>query len=156
MQRLRDAQTAFVRGTATAEQLHLLEQERAGEELSSMAAETKRRKKEAGVWTRVKALVGSSAGSLGREGGRSGGGLDGEGERLLVVEEGWVPGEVAVRQSMTMDPASSSDEVVVPRRAIAGGPLDVYAGNIAGALSSSSSKRDSSWMSWMRGERPKS
>src|SRR2546423_14934299 len=67
MQRLTDAQTAFLRGEATPEQLHLLEQERAGEEMAKKAAEEERRKKEAGMEGRLEEIEGSSSGDKGRE-----------------------------------------------------------------------------------------
>ena len=54
LQRLSDAQTAFLRGEATAEQLHLLEQERAGEEIQIQWKEEKERKKASSLWGKTK------------------------------------------------------------------------------------------------------
>lgn len=96
LQRLQDAQTAFLKGEATAEQLHLLEQERAGEELATKRKQEDDATKTRGLWAQVKGLVGkgAAAGEMGadtvgeaearevRQGGR---------ERLL--EEGWLEGE---------------------------------------------------------------
>jgi hypothetical protein len=96
MQRLHDAQSAFLRGDATPEQLHLLEQERAGEEMTEMAVAEKARKKEQGILGRARAFIGMGAagGEMGREDevvevslrpGRQ------SGERIL---EEWIEGEV--------------------------------------------------------------
>lgn len=96
MGRLHDAQTAFLAGTASPEQLHLLEQERAGDEMVARAVAEKVRKKEEGIFGRAKAFIGgqTAAGDLGREevesverrSARQGG------ERIL--EEEWIEGEV--------------------------------------------------------------
>ena len=67
MQRLHDAQTAFLHGSASAEQLHLLELERAGEDMKAQASEAKKRKKEAGVLARAMSFLGMDTGNLGRE-----------------------------------------------------------------------------------------
>src|SRR2546423_6278552 len=87
MQRLTDAQTAFLRGEATPEQLHLLEQERIGEEMAKTAAEEKQRKKEAGMWGRLREIIGISSGDMDREMKPRAEQME-RGERLL--EEGWV------------------------------------------------------------------
>jgi hypothetical protein len=69
MGRLHDAQTAFLAGVATPEQLHLLEQERAGEEIAARAVGEKERRKEAGILGRARAFIGgkAAAGDLGLE-----------------------------------------------------------------------------------------
>lgn len=54
LQKLSDAQTAFLRGEATAEQLHLLEQERAGEEIQIQWKEESERKKANSLWGKTK------------------------------------------------------------------------------------------------------
>lgn len=59
MGRLDDARQAFLRGEANAEQLHLLEQERAGGEMERQRDEEKRRKKEQGMWNRFLGLIGA-------------------------------------------------------------------------------------------------
>lgn len=150
MQRLTDAQTAFLRGEATPEQLHLLEQERAGEEMAKKAAEEKRRKKEAGMWGRLKGVVGFNSGDMGREKETPRQTVQG-GERLF--EEGWVDDG-----SSTANTASSGSIIqavqdsrregkpdVVAQTGTTGGPLDVLASNVASA--------NSDWMSWVRGSR---
>lgn len=73
LDKLEAARAAFLTGTASAEQLHLLEQERAGEELNQRFQEDKRRKKEAGWFGNVRKMF---AGSGDR-------GVD-EGERTLT------------------------------------------------------------------------
>lgn len=58
LQRLHDAKVAFVQDTATEEQLHLLQQERAGDEMVEKAKREKERRKRESWWGRGKALVG--------------------------------------------------------------------------------------------------
>lgn len=58
LQRLQDAQQAFLRGDATPEQLHLLQQERAGDEIVEKAKREKERKKRESWWGKGKALIG--------------------------------------------------------------------------------------------------
>jgi hypothetical protein len=69
MDRLHAAQQAFLRGDATAEQLHLLEQERAGEEMAAAYKREKDRKKAEGIWSRMKGVFSAkvSSGEMGRE-----------------------------------------------------------------------------------------
>lgn len=62
MDKLESARSAFLKGEADAEQLHLLEQERAGEVLLQRHEEEKRRRK----WsTKIKGLFGSDQGDKG-------------------------------------------------------------------------------------------
>lgn len=63
LDRLDDARRAFLRGDANAEQLHLLEQERAGQEMELARMREAERKKREGLWGRVKGLVGAQAAS---------------------------------------------------------------------------------------------
>jgi hypothetical protein len=69
MGRLDDARRAFLAGTATPEQLHLLEQERAGEEIVGKHVAEKARRKEEGILGRARAFLGGQAagGDKGRE-----------------------------------------------------------------------------------------
>jgi hypothetical protein len=153
MQRLTDARAAFLRGEATPEQLHLLEQERAGEELAKKAAMEKRRKKEAGMWGRLKEVVGISSGDMGREKEQPGQSTHG-GERLL--EEGWVDGAATTRadagggnvMQAVMDSRREGEKQVEARTGTRGGPLDVLAGNVASAVTP---KSHTDWLSWVRG-----
>jgi hypothetical protein len=152
MQRLTDARAAFLRGEATPEQLHLLEQERAGEEMAKMAAMEKRRKKEAGVWRRLKEVVGISSGDMGRE--KEQPGQSTQGERLL--EEGWVDDAATTRavtgggnvMQSVMDSRREGEKQVEAGTGIRGGPLDVLAGNVASAVTP---KSHADWLSWVRG-----
>lgn len=57
MERLHDAQRAFLSGSASPEQLHLLEQERAGEEMKQKREEELRRRKENSLFGRAKAVL---------------------------------------------------------------------------------------------------
>jgi hypothetical protein len=154
MQRLTDAQTAFLRGEATSEQLHLLEQERAGEEMAKKAEEEKRRKKEAGVWGRLKGIVGIYSRDMVREKERPTESIQGGG-RLL--EAGWVDGGSSTASKngdgSTMQAAQHSregEEEVVDRTETREGPLDVLASNVAGVVLQ---KTHSDWMSWVRGSK---
>ena len=98
MQRLHDAQTAFLAGNADPEQLHLLEQERAGDEMVMRAMTEKTRRKEEGILGRVKAFVGrqTSTGEMGQEEVKvveeSVKPVRHGGERIL--EEEWIEGDV--------------------------------------------------------------
>lgn len=69
MNRLGEAQAAFLRGEATAEQLHLLEQERAGEEMALQHKRAVEAKKAESYWTRFKGVIGATAakGEMGSE-----------------------------------------------------------------------------------------
>jgi hypothetical protein len=153
MQRLADARAAFLRGEATPEQLHLLEQERAGEDMAKKAAMEKRRKKEAGMWGRLKEVVGINSGDMGREKEQPEQSTQG-GERLL--EEGWVDDAATTRavagggnvMQAVMDSRREGEKQVEARTEIRGGPLDVLAGNAANAVTP---KSHTDWLSWVRG-----
>jgi len=158
MQRLEDARIAFLKSEATAEQLHLLEQERAGEEMAVQAAEAKRRKRDTGLWRRFMGATGLNKGDLGREEVVVGVGelrlAEGGHERLL--EEGGTEfenqGEIADTGSagvMQTIGNREGERNVIAHTGVKGGPLDVMAGNMAGALSP---QGDRSWLSWLRGE----
>jgi hypothetical protein len=69
MDRLRDAQQAFLRGEANAEQLHLLEQERAGEAMAAKWKSDREHQKTLGLWARVKSVFSTTAskGDMGTE-----------------------------------------------------------------------------------------
>ena len=143
MDRLAAAQRAFLDGNASAEQLHLLEQERAGEEMARAHVEGKRRRKEERVMRRVSTFLGFSKGDMGREPGTQFKVVQG-GERLLeeeavVVEEGMEDGRV-------MGTAEEREREGRTRVALRGGPLDRLAGNVASAVVG-----DKSWLSWGRG-----
>jgi hypothetical protein len=152
MQRLRDAQTAFLAGTATAEQLHLLEQERAGEEIVNQHTEAQRRKKENSIWSRLKNSIGGT-GSMGRETEGTTHKVKAGGERLL--EEGWVaePGSLTGSQGggvleAVAESRREAERDIISRSDAKGGPLDQLANNVASAVAPST---DRSWMSWSRG-----
>jgi hypothetical protein len=154
MQRLTDARTAFLRGEATSEQLHLLEQERAGEEIAKKAEEERRHKKEAGMWGRLKGIVGISSRDMGREKERPAESIQGGG-RLL--EEGWVDdgSSTAHRTSdgSTMQAVrdrTQGEQEVVDRTEVRGGPLDVLASNVASVVTQ---ETQSDWKSWVRGSK---
>lgn len=178
MDRLRDAQQAFLRGEANAEQLHLLEQERAGEEIATKMKSDKEQKKSEGVWSRMKGMVGRGAAS-----GEMGSETPAEAEaralrrggRQELLEGGWIEGEVkpvAVAQSEIQGVGYDEKGRPVPlnkvqrvvrkveeeRHIVAdtfesktrnkGGPLDIWASNAASTVSPNS---NNSWLSWIRG-----
>ena len=67
LDRLREAQQAFLRGEADAEQLHLLEQERAGEEMADKWKREKDQQKTRGLWARAKGVFGDTSRDMGTE-----------------------------------------------------------------------------------------
>lgn len=69
LDRLEDARGAFLAGTASAEQLHLLEQERAGEEIKKNYEREKQKRKDEGWFTSVRNLFrrGAGSGDMGAE-----------------------------------------------------------------------------------------
>ncbi len=178
LDRLAEAQRAFLRGDANAEQLHLLEQERAGDEMEVQRDREKEKKKTQGIWARVKGRVGAlgAAGDMGGETAeeakvremRSRG-------RENVLQQSFVEGEVrpvAVEQTgiqgVGLDakgrpvPLTKTERVVrkpveqVPvvgdgaaRVTRVAGPLDVLAGNAADLVVPA--KSNNGWLSWLRG-----
>jgi hypothetical protein len=193
LDRLDEARKAFLRGDATAEQLHLLEQERAGQEMEAARMKEAEKKKSEGVWGRVKGLVGGqlAKGEMGEETAQ-------EREKRLTrkqrgVEERWIDGEVqhgasaslsahspgsTVRTAVQVAPSEipgvgiDSKGRPVPAGRVeylarkveeepstggrsatlrVGGPLDVMASNVAGAVAGSSSTEGKSWLSWIKG-----
>jgi hypothetical protein len=177
LDRLNEARTAFLRGTASAEQLHLLEQERAGEEMAAKATADKMRRKEESYWNKLKGLVktGAAVGEMGHETAEEVSAREmrrGVQERLL--EEGWIDGQVQPR----MVPVAVTDsgirgvgidekgrpvpagkmrviEAVVEheRRTGEGAPLDVMAENSASKVTGKASGEGSGWLSWIRGRK---
>ena len=178
MGRLEEAQRAFLRGDADAEQLHLLEQERAGDEMELQRRREKEKKKSEGVWASVKGLVGG-VGAAGDMGGET----EAEAKvremrsrgRTNVLERSIVEGEVrpvAVEetniQGVGLDakgrpvPLTKMERVVrtpIDQEPIVGdgatrvsrmpGPLDVAAASIAATVVPS--KSASGWFGWSRG-----
>lgn len=69
LDKLEDARASFLSGTANAEQLHLLEQERAGEEIKKTYEREKQKRKEAGWFASVRNLFrrGAASGDMGAE-----------------------------------------------------------------------------------------
>lgn len=69
LDRLDAARQAFLRGDATAEQLHLLEQERAGDEMEAARKREVERKKSESYWSRLKSVMSANAaaGTMGTE-----------------------------------------------------------------------------------------
>jgi hypothetical protein len=116
MGRLDDARRAFLAGTATPEQLHLLEQERAGEEIVGKHVAEKKRRKEEGILGRARAFLGGQAavGDKGREeDGVSSERVRQGGERIL--EEEWTTtttSEVRPPQAQAQFSRSESERAV--------------------------------------------
>ncbi|KAL2429933.1 hypothetical protein ABEF95_013237 [Exophiala dermatitidis] len=69
LDRLDEARQAFLKGEANAEQLHLLEQERAGQEMETARKREAERKKSESYWSKIKGMVGvqMAKGDLGQE-----------------------------------------------------------------------------------------
>lgn len=186
LQRLHDARQAFLRGDPTPEQLHLLQQERAGDELLEKAAKEKERKKRESLWGRGKAALGFEFASetSTKEGKGKGEGKEedearygkvkvkaqeaqeGEikvlpGERLLDEEQwrrddGKTGSVTAAVKDMVDEKRRSAEkelEHISPATARLGGPLDVLANNVSGAVKGQNhTAGGSSWLDWGRGE----
>ena len=178
MDRLRDAQQAFLRGDANAEQLHLLEQERAGEEMAAKWKADREKQKTRGLWAKAKDIFG--AGSSNRDMGSE---TPEEAERRekrnsgsRILEEAWVKEEVrpaGVAESgvagVAYDsrgrpvPANKLERVVekvdrerrsggdaLEQEGRRGGQLDELASNVASVASTNSA---GGWLSWFGGKR---
>ena len=111
LDRLDEARKAFLRGDANAEQLHLLEQERAGNEMEAARMKDVERRKADGIWGRMKGLVGGqlAKGAMGEETAQ-------EKEKRISRkqrggEEGWIEGKVSPSASGA-GPGSRVREVV--------------------------------------------
>jgi hypothetical protein len=97
LDRLDEARQAFLRGNANAEQLHLLEQERAGDEMAAAHKRQVEQKKTQSYWSSLKGMVGVQAakGEMGVE-------TDAERQQREARRtrqqtpsgEGWIEGEV--------------------------------------------------------------
>ncbi|KAF7509597.1 hypothetical protein GJ744_007635 [Endocarpon pusillum] len=165
LQRLQDAQQAFLRGDATPEQLHLLQQERAGDEIVEKAKRERERKKRESWWRKGKALIGLGP----KEGlspeeearyGRVQSRAEMEvlpGERLLE-EEQWVGDKndgksvtEAVRD-MVEDRRRTGEKQVDHLPGTHGGPLDVLASNITNSVRTETGAGKVSWFGWGQGK----
>ncbi|KIX02350.1 uncharacterized protein Z518_08291 [Rhinocladiella mackenziei CBS 650.93] len=181
LDRLDEARAAFLRGEANAEQLHLLEQERAGEEIERQRMREVERKRSESYWSKFKGMVGAQTakGDMGveteeerqqREARKM--------RRQKMKEEGWIEGEV---QAVAVAPSGikgvgvdskgrpvpantveyvvnkvegerrTGEKEVTARSGITGGPLDVMADNVKEAVTPSTESRG--WLSWIRGSK---
>ena len=167
LQKLSDAQTAFLRGEATAEQLHILEQERAGDEMQMQREKEKQNKKANSLWTKTKRMFYSIGGvkeeeSLGEKARRGEFGVmdmvrqkETDANRLLTEGDGQVEithqnGQGLGVVEMVEDHRRSGEKEVMARTELGqrGGMLDQLAENTASAASNSGR----SWFSWGRGK----
>ena len=105
MDRLEAARAAFLQGTADAEQLHLLEQERAGEEINKKYEADKKRKKEES-WTRSITKLFSGRGDMGANAEELT--LSERAERLKDEEQAFER-QLEQRQQIDMRPAAVSE-----------------------------------------------
>lgn len=181
LDRLDGARRAFLRGDASAEQLHLLEQERAGEEMTVARQRDAERKKSESYWSRAKGLVGlqAASGEMGQETQVERQEREARtARRQRPAGDGWIEGEVqavAVAPSgikgvgldsrgrpvpeskveyvsrKVQDERRSGEKEVVARTGITGGPLDLLADNVADAVTSSTQSRG--WFSWFKGSK---
>ena len=175
MDRLGEAQKAFLRGDANAEQLHLLEQERAGEEMAVKFKADRDKQKTRGLWNKMKGLVGAGA-SAGEKGSETEGeatarqlrkdrtladDFAGTELRPVAVSRSDIQGvgydaqgrpvplskmEKVVKQ-VEKERRTGEDEVTA-RTGITKGPLDVMADNISSAVVPQ--KSSGGWFSWGR------
>ncbi|KAL9624370.1 MAG: hypothetical protein Q9160_001332 [Pyrenula sp. 1 TL-2023] len=142
IERLHDAQRAFLRGEASPEQLHLLEQERAGEEMKIKREEELRERRDNGVLGRTKRALGIEAK---KEEGREYALLDD------MREVGVVRGRSGDVGSGFEEGDREAERVFGTSGAVAErggeGQLDVLADNAASKVIPST---DKGWLSWMR------
>ncbi|KAJ9606993.1 hypothetical protein H2200_009004 [Cladophialophora chaetospira] len=124
LDRLDEARKAFLRGDASAEQLHLLEQERAGQEIEAARMNDVQRKKSEGVWGRMKGLVGGqlARGEMGEETAQ-------EREKRIMrkqrsEEEVWTEGQVSPASSAPIPGSVVKDVVQVTPSEIPGVGID--------------------------------
>ncbi|KIY00594.1 uncharacterized protein Z520_03257 [Fonsecaea multimorphosa CBS 102226] len=199
LNRLDEARRAFLKGEANAEQLHLLEQERAGQEIEAARMKEVERKKEEGYWGKLKGFVGGqmAKGTMGEETAEEKSRREARAawkqRGLKPGDDGWIDGEIqpvltavpameAVRvapsgvKGVGIDskgrpvPANKVEYItrkaedehtrvekdLAARPAAVGGPLDVMASNVAGAVAGPSTEGGRSWLSWIRGSDTKS
>jgi Cytochrome oxidase c assembly len=173
MDRLYQAQQAFLRGEADAEQLHLLEQERAGDEMDFQRSRDKEKKKSEGIWAKTKGFIGMGAADseMGTETVEEARVREMRNRgRDRVFQEAFVQGEVkpAAVEKSTIEgvgfdakgrpvPINKMERVVrrgneeeaAVMTGRAPGPLDATADNIADAVVPT--KSNSGWLSWLRG-----
>lgn len=179
MDRLAEAQRAFLRGDADAEQLHLLEQERAGEEMATKFKADKEKKKSETMWSKMKGFVGkgAAAGEMGRETeAEIAAAQIRQQRREKMRDESYIEGEirpVAVQQSGVQgvgfdakgrpvpankmervvrkveDERRTGEDEVIARTGITKGPFDVMADNISAAVVPPRSS--GGWFRWGRG-----
>lgn len=175
LDRLADAQRAFLRGEADAEQLHLLEQERAGEEMAIKWKNDREKQKTRGLWQRAKGVFGGSGQDMGSETPQEAERREQRKGGSRILEEAWVQSETkpaAVTQSAiqgvgydskgrpvpankiekivrTVEPERRTGEERSEQAGAKGGLLDEVAGNAAAAASSSTG---GSWTRWLGGK----
>lgn len=142
LERLHDAQRAFLAGTATPEQLHLLEQERAGEEMKQKREEELRIKKKNSLYGRAKAALlhtGSRDDAVVKKGTDL--------EALSRREEGEAP--LSIREmAKGFRQAEHEAEEVFRSQESRGGELDVLADNATKAVQQSKDHGLLSWLRW--------
>jgi hypothetical protein len=124
LDRLDEARKAFLRGDANAEQLHLLEQERAGQEMQEAKIRDVERKKAEGTWARIKGMVGGTLakGEMGKE-------TPQEKERRIARklrgrEEVWTEGEIQPASSAAAPGAIVKEAVRVTPTDVPGVGID--------------------------------
>ncbi|KIV84462.1 hypothetical protein PV11_00238 [Exophiala sideris] len=181
LDRLDQARAAFLAGTANAEQLHLLEQERAGEEIEAARKRAVKRKSSESYYSRFRNMFASQAakGEMGTE-------TEAErtqrqsrqARRTGPTDDSFVEGEIRP-VSTSVPVASSGIKGVgvdskgrpVPQDRVEylstppvgqaagvdagikrkGGPLDEWAGNVADAVTHPTQSQG--WLSWSRGSK---
>ena len=164
LQRLQDARQAFLRGDATPEQLHLLQQERAGDEIVEKAKREKERKKRESWWGKGKALIGLGPEGLSPEEEARYGKVQSRaevevlpGERLLE-EERWVGDKndgksvTEAVKDMVKDRRKMGEKEVDHLPGTHGGPMDVLADNIINSVKTKTGAGKVSWFDWGKGK----
>jgi hypothetical protein len=170
LERLHEARQAFVRGDATPAQLHLLQQERAGDAIVEKKEKEKERNRRESWWGRGKAMLFGGKDDEEEQTERYGrkektpsniiwqGPVDVKpGERLLE-EERWVTNDEKQGKSVTEAVKGmvegrrrDGEKEIEHTTGLAAGPLDVLAGNVAGAVKENT-REATSWLNWGRGK----
>lgn len=174
LDRLRNAQQAFLRGDASAEQLHLLEQERAGEEMADKWKKEREQQKTRGLWQRAKGVFGGSGQDMGTETPEEAQRREQRTSGSRILEEAWIESTkpAAVTKSDIAGvgydakgrpiPANKIEkivrtagaerrvgETVVEQAGVRGGMLDQLADN---AVAAASTKSGGGWLGWLGGK----
>jgi len=147
LNRLNLAKIAYAEGTATEEQLHLVDMERAGEAMAREREERARIKKENSYWNQGKRWL---FGGLSMEDRAA---LQGQTTKTQIGNAE-VPGRISVMEAVSekIEEARREGERKAEEAVgFTGGPLDAMAENVVDAVKTKAVDQRG-WMSWVRGK----